>query len=100
MSFKVGQKVVCIDGNFSMHPHINNHYQALPIENQIYTVRAVRPMGAEGGILLEELVNAPIYFELYQGKLEPAFNPKRFVSLEEFEESLEEVAEEALEEVL
>jgi len=35
-------------------------------------------LAAEGGILLEEVKNAPIFFNLYQGKLEPAFHRNRF----------------------
>lgn len=100
MSFKVGMKVVCIDGDFSMHPMIFEHYQQLPSQDQVYTVRAVRPMGAEGGILLEEIKNAPVFFAHFQGKLEPAFHPRRFVPLDELEsKEAEEAVEELLKEV-
>ena len=100
MSFKVGQKIVCINGDFSMHPFISEHYKVLPVKDKTYTVRQVRPTGAEGGILLDEIKNPPIFFTLYQGKLEPAFNPKRFVPLDEFYgEEAEKAVEELLKEV-
>jgi len=97
MSFKPGTKVVCINSDFSMHPMIVEHYQALPLKDQVYTVREVRPMGAEGGILIEELKNTPVFFAHFGGKLEPAFNPKRFAPLNEIES---EEATEAVEEML
>jgi hypothetical protein len=100
MSFKPGMKVVCIDGDFSMHPMIFEHYQSLPKQDQVYTIRKVRPMGAEGGVLLEEIKNDPVFFVHFQGKLEPAFHPRRFVPLDEFEsEEVEEAVEELLREV-
>jgi len=100
MSFKPGQKVVCIDGDFSMYPFISDHYSALPIKGQTYVVREIRPMGAEGGILLEELKNDSVFFAHFGGKLEPAFNPKRFILLDSLEsEEVEEAIEEVLEEV-
>jgi len=100
MSFKPGMKVVCINGDFSMHPMIHEHYQELPKQDAVYTIREVRPMGAEGGILLEEIKNDSVYFAHFQGKLEPAFNPKRFVPLDELEsEEVEKAVEELLEEV-
>ena len=97
MSFKPGQRVVCIDGDFSMHPMIFEHYSCLPKKDQIYTVRKIRPAGAEGGILLEEIKNDPIFFHAYQGKLEPAFKATRFAPLDELES---EEAEKAVEELL
>lgn len=94
---KVGMKVVCINDDFSMHPFISEHYKNLPKKDKTYTIRQVRPAGAEGGILLEEIKNPPIFFTLYQGKLEPAFNPKRFVPLDEF---YSKEAEEAVEDLV
>ena len=63
----------------------------------MYTIRSVRPAGAEGGVLLEEIKNDPIFFQAYQGKLEPAFKSNRFVPLDELES---EEAETAVEELL
>ena len=97
MSFKPGQKVVCVNADFSMYPMIYEHYKALPKKNQTYTVREVRPMGAEGGILLEELKNDLVFFPHFGGKLEAAFNPNRFKPLDELESS---EAVEAVEELL
>lgn len=90
-------QVVCINGDFSMYPMINQHYKSLPTEGNIYTVREIRPSNAEGGILLEEIINPTIWFEHYQGNLEPAFSPKRFVPLEEYLNEDTAVKEEVLE---
>jgi hypothetical protein len=95
--FKPGMKVVCIDDDFSMHPMISEHYKVLPKKDITYTIRQVRPAGAEGGILLDEIKNPPIFFTLYQGKLEPAFNPIRFAPLDELHS---EEAEKAVEELI
>lgn len=90
---RVGDKVVCINGDF--HPEIAKHFQYLPEKDKEYIVRAVRPIAAEGGILLEGLKNKPIFFKLYQGNLEPAFHPNRF-RLAEPIKKLEKVEEEEL----
>lgn len=100
MSFKPGTRVICVNSDFSMYPMITEHYQALPIKNNVYTVKEVRPMGAEGGILLEELSNSPVFFPHFGGKMEPAFNPNRFRPLDTLEnEEAEKAVEELLKEV-
>ena len=91
---RVGDKIICINGDF--HTEVAKFFQSLPVKDKEYIVRAVRPMAAEGGILLEEVKNAPIFFNLYQGKLEPAFNPNRFRMAEPIK-SLERVEEDKLE---
>lgn len=73
---KPGDRVVCVNGDF--HPEIAKYFQQLPIKDKEYTIRTVRPIGAEGGILLEEIKNKSIFFKMYQGNLEPAFHPNRF----------------------
>jgi hypothetical protein len=90
---RIGDKVVCINGDF--HPEIAKFFKALPVKDKEYIIRAVRPVAAEGGILLEGLKNDPIFFKLYQGKLEPAFHPNRFRVVEPTK-SLEKVEEEEL----
>ena len=92
---KVNDKVVCLDDNFPMEI-TSKWFEQLPIKNEIYTIREIRPAGAEGGILLNELRNKPKYFEVFKGHLEPAFSPKRFAPLAEVDnlalkEELEEV---------
>jgi hypothetical protein len=86
---KKADKVICIDDDFSMYSTIHEFYSHLPVKNEIYTIREVRPKAAEGGILLKEIRNKPIYNAQYMGNLEPAFHPRRFVPLEETELKIE-----------
>ena len=83
--------MVCIDDSPST-PTTMSKFQTWPNEGEVYRIRDQRPSGAEGGILLEELRNPPVYFEQVMGKLEPAFNPARFVRVEE-QRSAEEAEE-------
>lgn len=83
-NFHVGQKVICIDDRYS-NPQTMQHFKQWVERDKEYTIRKVRPQGAEGGVLLEEVVNPPCFFPQYGGKLEPAFHPKRFVPKEEME---------------
>lgn len=92
MGFKKGEKVVCVDASPST-PTTMSKFEAWPSQDEVYHVRDQRPQGAEGGVLLEELRNPPVYFEQVMGKLEPAFNPARFRRVEE-ETSAERAAEE------
>jgi len=91
---KPGDRVICVNSDF--HPEITKFFQNLPVKDKEYIIRAVRPIAAEGGILLEEVKNTPIFFKLYQGKLEPAFHPNRFRMAEPVK-SMERVEEETLE---
>lgn len=97
MGFKRGEKVVCVDASHST-PTTMSKFRTWPSQDEVYRVRDQRPEGAEGGLLLEELRNPPVYFEQVMGKLEPAFNPKRFRRVEE--EASAESAEEEESEVL
>lgn len=79
---KSGDLVTCID-DIIFHANTMDVYKQWPAKGKDYVVREVRPAAAEGGILLEEIKNAPIYFPFMQGYLEPAFNPNRFVKKDE-----------------
>ena len=80
--FQVGDKVVCIDADFSMYPNIFEVYQSLPKRNEVYTVRERQYVQGQGyRLLLEEIENAPIYIDAVKGKVEPGFNASRFALL-------------------
>lgn len=70
--FKVGQKVVCIDGA----PNENTIVPYLPIAGEIYTIREVRIGYGLCGLLLEEIIN-PL-MEFIEGRDEGAFASYRF----------------------
>ena len=62
MTFRVGQKVVCVDDDWSRHPEWGR-LQQRPVLNGIYTVRSVSPHWHEGGgtgLLLVEVRNPEI----------------------------------------
>jgi hypothetical protein len=98
MGFQRGEKVVCIDDSPSTATTMSK-FETWPKEGEVYRVRDQRPSGAEGGVLLEELRNPPVYFAQVMGKLEPAFNPARFRRMEE-QKSEEEAEEKESEEAV
>ncbi|GEM_PF-6597198 len=80
--FQIGDKVVCIDADFSMYPNIFELYRELPKRDEVYTVRErqfVQGLGYR--ILLDQVINQPIYIDMVKGKVEPAFNATRFALL-------------------
>ncbi len=109
--FQKGQKVVCIDDQFTREVHLV--YTQLPKKDTTYTVRAVyigrgkmlnaghlkglsnKPGDSDGeiGILVEELKNPADMFNLHGQEL--GFNAERFRSVEEISEDVfhEEPAE-------
>jgi len=77
---EVGDEVICINAVFS-NPRIAQDFQELPVKDGKYIIRELRPANVSGGvtaILLEEIRNAPIYFQWLFGKAEPAFAASRF----------------------
>jgi hypothetical protein len=94
--FRKGQKVVCVNDRYSNMSTMKKFNQWI-VRDEIYTVRQHRPEGAEGGVLLEEIVNPPMYVKVFGGSLEPAFHPSRFVPLNEEEMENKEVIKEILE---
>ena len=95
MSFQVGQTIICVDDRFSNEVTMAM-FQHWIIRDEEYVVRAARPEGAEGGILLEEIKNEPVLVPHFGGKLEPAFHPKRFVAKDSASEAMVEEAREIL----
>lgn len=73
---KKGQIVTCIYAD--IHPLILRYYKYIPVKGGRYTVRDIRPFNAEGGLLLEEIRNTPIFLPHYSGYIEPAFSQDRF----------------------
>lgn len=103
MSFNVGQRVVCLNGDFP--GPIRRIFKALPVKDVVYTVRKVYmarsvafpkvPDSADGeiGVLLQELVNPPDPGNKHGREL--GFSIDRFAPLQEdldkLTESLPEV---------
>ncbi len=95
--FEKGQKVVCINDDFS--PTIRRLYRQLPVKDEIYTVRdvrigRVRVTSGKGGandisylVLLEELVNPEDPYMKEGAGEEMGFRSDRFAPLEEIEET-------------
>ncbi len=86
MAFHVGQKVVCIDANFSPDWHTipwstTGTLAILPTQGTIYTVRGskiwhFKDSGDQLGLYLNEVVNPPGNFKW--GKMEHPFAAWRF----------------------
>lgn len=77
-NFHVGQKVVCVDGEFNGYFH---DVSILPVEGCVYTIRSIELMTALTGeqspiIRLVEVVNAIMPWEI--GDAEIGFVPRRF----------------------
>ena len=101
MSFNIGDRVVCIDD--SKQPHtveeLNKNVPNWIKKDQEYTIRAVlNNKSIVTSVLLEEIDNPPLYFEIIGAFQEPAFREDRFRKLkfietlvEEFQEVLEAV---------
>jgi hypothetical protein len=102
--FDVGQKVVCINDDFSAT--VRHIYKQLPIKDEIYTVREVSigrsqvTSGAGGAndvsylVLLQELHNPNDPYMHESSGEEMGFRSDRFAPLEEI--SISEYAEEEM----
>ena len=90
--FEIGQKVVCI--NSLKQPHtveeLNKDVPNWIVKGKKYTIRGIQDWDFVVGLLLEEVVNNPIYFKVVNKTAEPAFASWRFRKLEK-NEVLEEV---------
>ncbi len=90
MSFKVGEKVVCVNDTWSR----NDGYWNYPELNQIYTIEFVM---YDGAVTLEEIDNSHIDKEIHargQNDL-AAFFPRHFKKVDQIQE--EKLIERALE---
>jgi hypothetical protein len=83
---QIGQKVVCINDKFT-HPNTPIHFQNLPKYGVTYTVRELTYVQTNNTyrVLLDEIRNKKVYIDLVMAKVEPAFDAKRFVPLDEWE---------------
>ena len=94
MSFSIGDRVVCVDD--SMQPEIIQELKK-NVPNWVkkyneYTVRAILTnRGIATGILVEEIDNPILYFDLIGGFQEPAFADWRFRKLKPTENMVEVV---------
>ena len=75
---KIGSIVECINGSFDVKSSelISNR----PKRGKIYTIREIKEYLKlnRTGILLEELINEPIFLPNLEGIFEPTFNIERF----------------------
>lgn len=95
--FDVGQKVVCINDDFSAT--VRHIFKQLPLKDEIYTVRDVRigrsQVTSGGGgsngvsylVLLQELKNPDDPYMADGASEEMGFRSDRFAPLEELEDS-------------
>lgn len=85
MPFKIGDRVLCINGDFRFrkHPHIDfvaySMIRKFPKHMEVYTVR--RPHKGGGSIFLAEITN-PILVNAYGKSMEePSWRVERFIKL-------------------
>lgn len=73
MNFRIGQKVVCIDGDW-----ILREGTVAPREGETYTVRDKLFEGTCPSLRFVEIVNQPISYSNTPGPIEPAFDAECF----------------------
>lgn len=79
---KVGSKVVCIDDKRNGD---STFFQNWIESGETYTIRRSEGSIHQGPrVLLDEVVNTPVYVSQLGGKVEPGFSTKRFVSYEDY----------------
>lgn len=96
---KIGQQVVCVDDSIKTGElfGVGKHYQNWIKKGLTYTIRAILDNNdIVTGVLLEEIINAPIYIKLIDKEQEPAFRPDRFRELQEPEKLKVSCTEEEL----
>jgi hypothetical protein len=76
MGISVGQRVVCVDVNFSHEPLWRSCVRTFPRLNSIYTIRSVRTVNDLVGLCLHEITNSWALFA--EGYVEAAFDSRRF----------------------
>jgi hypothetical protein len=77
MSFKIGQKVVCVDGGSWNSSYVSRPIKK-PIEAHIYTIRWIGYVDSDLCVLLQEIVNDHYYWCAGTRYAEPTFRIKRF----------------------
>jgi len=76
MSFYIGQRVVCVNVDFSREPTWRRTVRTFPKLNGVYTIRSICEAGDLIGFCFHEIVNPPAHFS--RGCVEPAFDSRRF----------------------
>ena len=82
MGFKVGQKVICVDGSFDTHDEeFRRVFTQLPEEGVVYTIREID----SPSVKLDEISNKPVPMDFggVTFEEEPGFHERRFKPLEE-----------------
>lgn len=101
--FEIGETVVCIDDSIKAGKEL---FVAKVFPNWVkkdekYVIRAfVDNQGIVTGVLLEELVNPPVYIHLIDAEQEPAFRTSRFRKLHPHEVLEESEVDETVGELL
>jgi hypothetical protein len=74
--FRRGQKVICVNDEFSQDPDWRRRIQQFPKCGETYEIREIYKEGDVGGFLLAEIKNSLTQFN--DGAFESAFNSKNF----------------------
>lgn len=96
MNFNIGDRVVCVDDSMQSHviEELKKDVPNWVKKDNKYTIRAVlNNRNIVTGLLLEEINNPPLYFDLIGGFQEPAFAEFRFRKLKPNENMVENVKE-------
>lgn len=80
MSFKKGDKVVCVDESIE-NPGIHFLYETWISVGEHYIIRNYNP--TYDSVLLDGILNPPVYVDAIKGKMEPRFASERFKLLDE-----------------
>lgn len=92
MRLKIGSKVLCVDDSIKPGKlnFVGYAYPNWIKVGEIYTVREILPNDdIVPGIVLEEIVNPPLYVHLLGREQEPAFRISRFRELDDQELAIE-----------
>lgn len=92
MRLKIGSKVLCVDDSIKPGKlnFVGYAYPNWIKVGEIYTVREILPNDdIVPGIVLEEVVNPPLYVHLLGREQEPAFRISRFRELDDQELAIE-----------
>jgi|688.fasta_scaffold2589794_1 hypothetical protein len=96
MNFNIGDIVVCVDDSMQSHviEELKKDVPNWVKKDNKYTIRAIlNNRNIVTGLLLEEISNPPLYFDLIGGFQEPAFAEFRFRKLKPNENMVENVKE-------
>jgi hypothetical protein len=99
----VGSKVICVDDSIKPGKlaFVGYAYPNWIKEREVYTVREILPNDdIVPGIVLEEVVNPPLYVHILGREQEPAFRLTRFRELDDQELAIETEETIGIEELL